>query len=281
MWLFHELATGFSWPVHDSRIQMYRILLAAAALLKALATLFLGDWNRLRVNSFGRFRLERTWGAGQARLISAVHKPLVLARLLASVLLLVGIEPKAAIAILLVGFGHELCYEYRFNTIYIATCLCFLLPAGSLGTTLGLSDGVSTDNAWSQFLIVLLTVDVYWNSAYQKLRSRQFRTGLSLVQQAYIADTVRPRIVGREYWHPPTGVTAAMAAGAVPRQWRALPVLVIMLEILLPIGLLVPVLRPFAVAAGIALHLGFLSILPLRLAPFTLASLATYLLFVP
>ncbi|WP_280688662.1 MULTISPECIES: hypothetical protein [unclassified Kitasatospora] len=279
MWLFRELLTGFSTPVHDSRIQVYRVLIAVAALLKTGATLFLGDWNRLRAGSFGRFRLERRWGIDRARLLSSVHQPLVVARLAASVLLLFGIQSRAAIVVLLLGFAQELCYEYRFNTIYLVTCLCFLLPAQNLGTTLAPSDGVSTGNAWSQFLIVLLTVDVYWNSAYQKLRSPQFMSGLSLVQQAYIAATVRPRIVGWEYWHPPTGATAAMAAGAVPRRWRVLAVLVVALEILLPVGLLVPPLRPFAVVAGVALHLGFMSILPLRLAPFTLASLASYLLF--
>jgi hypothetical protein len=40
----------------------------------------------------------------------------------------------------------------------------------------------SAANTWAQCLLVLVTTDIYGNSAWQKLRSPQFRTGLYLAQ---------------------------------------------------------------------------------------------------
>ncbi|MFC4885314.1 hypothetical protein ACFPK5_08960 [Streptomyces beijiangensis] len=267
--------------MHDAVLQLYRILVAVAVLWKSGATLLLGDWNRIRIGSFGRYQLEKRHGAARVWMISTFHKPLILARLAAAVLLLLGVGSRVAILVIVLGFVHELCYEYRFNTIYITLCLCCLLPAQRLGTGFELSGGTSTANSWSQFLVVLLTVDVYWNSAYQKLRSPQFMTGLSLVQQSYVAAAVRPQMTSWEYWHPATGATRAMAGGAVRTRWRAVATTVVVLEILLPVGLLTPALRSGAIVVGMGLHLAFMAILPLRLAPFTLVTLASYPLFMP
>src|SRR5215831_7826328 len=156
MWLLHSLVDGFSVPVHDADVQLYRMLIAIAVLLKTAATLFLGDWNRLRSGSFGRYQIERRRGAELAAIISMLHKPLILIRFAAALLLLVGIQSRLAIAVIILGLVEELSYEYRFNTIYMTLCLCFLLPAQQLGFGFKLSDSVSTANSWSQFLIVLL-----------------------------------------------------------------------------------------------------------------------------
>ncbi|MFI9811220.1 hypothetical protein [Saccharothrix variisporea] len=281
MWLLESLSNGFDTPVRDANLQVYRMLLAAAVLIKIGATAFLGDWNRFRPGGFGRYVLERQRGVRWARFLAAVHKPLVVARGIAAVMLFFGVAPKIAALIAAVGFLHELSYEYRFNTIYISLSLLCLLPAGRLGDSLSLSDGSSSANTWSQFLIVLLTADMYWNSAYHKVRSSQFVSGLSLAQLAYVARQAKPLLPMWEYAHPPLGATRAAAAGGAGTRWRVLAVTVVVLEVLIPVGLLVPETRSAAIAAGVALHMAFLGILPLRLAPFTLATLAAYLVFVP
>lgn len=281
VWLLQSLSTGFDFPTQEARLQLYRVLLAVAVLWKAGATAFFGDWNRLRPGGFGRRMLVNARGPRQAAVLAALHKPLVVVRGVAGVMLLFGVEPKLAVVMAAVGFAHELSYEYRFNTIYITLSLLCLLPAGRLGDTLLPVEGVSSANTWSQFLIVLLTVDMYWNSAYHKLRSPQFRSGLSLVQLAYAADQVKTLMPMREYVHPPLGATRAAAAGAVPWWWRLMAAVVLVLEIVLPVGLVLPDTRAAAVVFGIGLHVAFLGILPLRLAPFTIATLATYVLFVP
>ena len=247
-------------------------------LWKTGATGFLGDWNRLRGGGFGRRLLENARGPRQAAVLAALHKPLVVVRGIAGVMLLFGVAPKLAAVAAAVGFLHELSYEYRFNTIYVALSLLCLLPAGRLGDTLLPVEGVSSANTWSQFLIVVLTIDVYWNSAYHKVRSPQFRSGLSLAQLAYAADQVKSSLPLREYVHPPLGATRDVAAGAVSVRWRLMAVAVLALEVLLPVFLLSPDTRTAAVLAGIGLHVAFLGILPLRLMPFTIATLATYVL---
>jgi hypothetical protein len=281
VWLLQSLSAGFDFPTRDARLQVYRVLLAVAVLWKTGATAFLGDWNRLRPGGFGRRLLANARGPRQAAVLAALHKPLVVVRGAAGVMLLFGVEPRLAAVAAAVGFAHELAYEYRFNTIYITLSLLCLLPAGRLGDGLLPADGVSSANTWSQFLIVLLTVDMYWNSAYHKARSPQFRSGLSLVQLAYAADQVKTLLPRREYVHPPLGATRAAAAGAVPWWWRLTAVGVLVVEVLLPVGLVLPDTRTAAVAVGIGLHVAFLGILPLRLAPFTIATLATYVLFAP
>jgi hypothetical protein len=76
MWLWQALSSGFSYEVHDGRIQLYQVLIGVAVLLKAGGTAFLGDWNRLRPGSFGRMMLESRQGSARAELISRVHKRL-------------------------------------------------------------------------------------------------------------------------------------------------------------------------------------------------------------
>lgn len=281
MWLWSSLSSAFDFPVHDGRLQLYRILLGAAMTWKTAASTFLGDWRRLQAGSFGRYQLAHRRGERAAGWIAAVHKPLLAARLPCCVLLLAGALPKLAIVVIVAGLVQELLYEYRFNTIYLALCALFLLPAGDLGSLGTPSASMSSANTWSQFLIVVLTIDVYWNSAYQKLRSPHFSSGLLLAQLAYVAGAVRPLMPGWEYWHPPIGASRSVAAGPVALRWRLLAAGVVLVEVLLPVGLLWEPLRPFAIGVGVLMHLAFLGILPLRLVPFTLTTLASYLLFAP
>jgi hypothetical protein len=51
------------------------------------------------------------------------------------------------------------------------------------------------------------------------------------------------------------------------------------LEAVLPVALLVPALYPAAVVAGILMHAAFTAVLPIRLVPFSLATVGSYLLF--
>ncbi len=53
----------------------------------------------------------------------------------------------------------------------------------------------------------------------------------------------------------------------------------IAIELALPVLLSMPQLRPVGIVLGCCCHLVFLLILPVRLLPFSLASVASYLLF--
>jgi len=177
------------------------------------------------------------------------------------------------------GLYHELLYEYRFNTIHMLLCLLFLLPAGALGHGFQLSAESSNKNTWSQFLIVLLTVDVYLNSAWHKVRSKHFISGVYLRQLTLAASELKSSMPLWEYRHPTVLATLARS-GSHPAIWPLAAVGTVALESVVPIGLFISPLRPFAVLLGVGMHIVFMGILPVRLLPFTLASISTYVLFV-
>ncbi|MET9452503.1 hypothetical protein [Streptomyces cinerochromogenes] len=69
----------------------------------------------------------------------------------------------------------------RPNTVRytLLTGVC-LFVGGDLGHGLSIEHAPSAANTWALCLLVLITADIYWNSAWQKLRSDQFRSGLYL-----------------------------------------------------------------------------------------------------
>jgi hypothetical protein len=251
-----------------------------ASIWKALAIMLYGEWNRLEVAGYHYFALAKRSGPRMARAISRTHQPLLVSRLLASVALLLGYGSQIAILVIAIALIVELGYEYRFNTIYMLLCLLCLLPSGSLGSGVHLSDQLSSKNTWSQVLIVLLTIDLYINSAWLKIKSPQFITGRYLSQLATVSGAVRHRLPLWEYHHPALLVRAAQDNRS-RLLWRLAATATVLLEATIPIGLLIPSTRPWAFAAGIGLHLAFLGILPIRLLPFTMTTLASYALFAP
>ncbi|MGW0583688.1 hypothetical protein ACWD25_49065, partial [Streptomyces sp. NPDC002920] len=81
-----------------------------------------------------------------------------------------------------------------------------LLLAGDLGTDPHLRHGSSTANTWAQRLLVLITTDIYWNSAWNKLRSPQFRSGLHLAQWVHVYTQVREQLPYRRRYAIPSPV---------------------------------------------------------------------------
>lgn len=280
MWLFTSLARGFDYPTHEWRLQLFRILLGTALFWKTAAIVFYGEWRRLERGGYDYFVLARQRGKAWADAVSSVFKPVMMARLFASIAVGAGVETRVALVVAAIGLLCELSYEYRFNSLYMLLCVVCLLAAGAAGHGLELSHVRSTRNTWSQFLIVLVTVDLYVNSAWLKTRSPQFFSGMILRQDTLVAAAVRHRLPRWEYKHPTflVGIARSQRSDWV---WRAMAVATIALEATIPFGLLVPATRPFAIGAGVALHAAFLGILPIRLAPFTMTTLAAYILFRP
>jgi hypothetical protein len=166
-------------------------------------------------------------------------------------------------------------------TLLTGTCL-FL--AGDLGHG-PLPDGgaPSTANTWAQCLLVLVTADIYWNSAFHKIRSRQFRSGLYLAQWIHTYGQVKDQLPYR-HQHAVPGPVVRHLGNLTPadtRAWRLLAAAVIAAETALPPALLIEETRPYAVAAGIAMHLGFTCLKPRQLITFTGVTLGTYAAFTP
>lgn len=178
----------------------------------------------------------------------------------------------------------ELLYLRSPNAIRhtLLTGACLLL-VGDLGTGLHAQHGASTANTWAQCLIVLITTDIYWNSAWQKIHSPQFRSGLYLVQWVHTLHQVRDQLPCPRQFAVPAAVHRHVG-NLTDRDillWRLAAATVITLEIALPPMLLIEQTMPYAVTAGIAMHAAFTLLKPRQLITFSGLTTATYLAFVP
>ncbi|HEY7224674.1 MAG TPA: hypothetical protein VH561_13945 [Micromonosporaceae bacterium] len=277
MWLLTAIEHGFALNTHEWRLQAFRVMLGLGCFVKTGVSVFCGDWGRVDQRAFGYYSVLRRHGHVRAELIRLTHKPLLVIRLIASAALMAGVGSRIACCVLGLGLFAELYWEYRFNTIYLMCCLLAILPAERLD---GYSDRVvsSQGNTWAQALVVLVTIDLYWNSAWCKIRSAQFRSGMLLAQVFNGAASLRHLMPRWEFWHPAWLGRMARAPGAAG-VWQTLSIGVIGAEVLLPIGLLFPEQWAMTAVVGLVLHVGFVILLPLRLIPFQIVTISTYLLF--
>ncbi|MFD1275697.1 hypothetical protein [Streptomyces kaempferi] len=220
-------------------------------------------------------------GNDQADLISSTYRPVMAIRLLASVAVICGIAPKLCAVLVLAGLFCELIYEYRYNTTYMALMVACLLPAGNIGTGFTFSDEASSANTWAQFLAVLITLDLYWNGVWLKIRSPQFMSGLLLAQFVHGAEKVKDRLPYREFFYPRLLLKIMDDGPAGVKKWRLAAQMTIFLEVVIPIALFVPQARPWAIAIGVLVHLAFALLKPRGIIGFSIATLASYILFVP
>ena len=155
-----------------------------------------------------------------------------------------------------------------------------LLLAGHLGSGLVPEHRTSTSNTWAQCLAVVITTDLYWNSAWQKARSTQFRSGLYLAQWVHVFAQVKDQLPRGEHYIP--GIALRHLGTLTPRSiraWQLLSVTVIALEALLPPALMIGPTRTAAVAIGIGMHASFSCLKPRQLIAFSSITLGSYILF--
>jgi hypothetical protein len=282
MWWFKAFDDNFASPVADARVQVFRLVLGLACTMKFGESIRHGGWGRFGPGTFERFRVERRLHTAAAALVTRGYRGLLVLRLAAAVLLTVGIGTRPALTVIIVALVVEQIYEFRSHALFLLACCACLLTAGEPGSGLQFSGAHSAANTWSQCLLVLLMVNVYLATALSKIRSEQFRSGAVLAQYIFYMNTVRYRLPYPEVWYPKTFVRLLGGNDVASlRRCRALSVLTIVLELMMPFGLLIPETYPFAVVVGLAMHAGFTVILPRLLTPFTVAALGTFVLFHP
>ncbi|MFF7415709.1 hypothetical protein [Streptomyces lydicus] len=109
--------------------------------------------------------------------------------------------------------------------------------AGDLGRGLTIEHGPTTANTWAQCRLVLITTDIYWNSAVQKIRSTQFRTGRYLAQWMHTYTQVKHYLPYRRRDAVP-GIVRRHLGNLIDRDiqvWLLVSVTVIAREIMLPL----------------------------------------------
>ncbi|MFJ2876413.1 hypothetical protein [Streptomyces sp. NPDC087298] len=270
MWFFDALASGFRHPTDPGRLQWFRIVFGTVCTLRF--AFGQGGWDRFTPGSLSAHLAEQRFGPARARLLITVHRPVLIVRTAAALALAAGIVPRPALLLVLAGAAMELCYLKSPNTVRytLLTGACLLL-AGDLGHGLRVEHGLSTANTWAQCLLVLITTDLYWNSAWQKLRSYQFRSGLYLAQWIHVYTQVRDQLPYRRQYAVP-GLVRRHAGNLTDRDvrlWRAVAATAITAEIALPAALLFPQTMPYAAVGGIAMHAAFTCLKPRQLITFS------------
>ncbi|MEU3353087.1 hypothetical protein [Streptomyces sp. NPDC037389] len=283
MWFFDAFASGFQHPTAPGQLQWFRITFGTVLTLRFALAFGQGGWERFAATSISAHLAEQRLGPARARLLITLYRPALIVRTAAALALACGLAPRLALLPVLAGAAMELLYLKSPNAIrYTLLTGASLLLAGDLGHGLHVEHGLSTANTWAQCLLVLITTDIYWNSAWQKLRSPQFRTGLYLAQWIHVYTQVKDQLPYRRQYAVPRIVRRHMGnlTDRDVRLWRLIATTVITAEIALPPALLIPQTMPYAVAAGIGMHVAFSCLKPRQLLTFSGLTLGTYFAFV-
>ncbi|WP_371801553.1 hypothetical protein OHA38_43335 (plasmid) [Streptomyces sp. NBC_01732] len=282
MWFFDAVASGFQHPTDPGRLQWFRIIFGTVCALRFALSIGQGGWDRLTHGSLSLHLAEQRFGPRPTRLLVSVYRPALIARTAAALALATGLAPRLSLLLVLAGAAMELLYLKSPNAIrYTLLTGSCLLVAGDLGQGLAIEHGASTANTWAQCLLVLVTTDIYWNSAWQKLRSPQFRTGLYLAQWVHVFTQVREQLPYRRQFAVPGFVRRHMGnlTDRDVRLWQLVAAAVIVVETALPPALLVTATMPYAVAVGIGMHAAFTCLKPRQLVTFSGLTVGSYFAF--
>ncbi|MDX2758369.1 hypothetical protein [Streptomyces europaeiscabiei] len=282
MWFVDALASGFQHPTDPGRLHLFRIVYGTVCAVRFALSFGQGGWDRFAPGSLSTHTAEQRFGPARARLLTGAYRPVLIARMAAAVALAAGLAPRVALVMVLACTAMELLYLKSPNAVRYALLTGFcLFVAGDLGHGLGIEHGSSTANTWALCLLVLITTDVYWNSAWHKLRSQQFRTGLYLAQWVHTYTQVKDQLPYRGQ-HAIPGLVRRQMGNLTDRDvrlWRLVAATVITAEIALPPALLIPQTMPYALAAGIAMHAAFTCLKPRQLITFSGLTVGTYVAF--
>jgi hypothetical protein len=235
----------------------------------------------IQPETFNHYQLQHKKGS-LGQWVARRYKFLAVARCLPALGVVLAVWTRASLILVIAFLAVELVYEPRKHPVYFMLNGGYLLLAGDPGSLLRFDFAPSTANTWAQALIAITTFHLYWNSAWMKLRSPQFRSGRVLAQVVHVAEQTKGMVKYREYclpgwaWRP-----FSKGTGTGIRSWRLLAALTVATELLLPIGLLCGPVRIACVVAGVGMHAAFTCLKPRGLVPFSLVTVASYLAFAP
>ncbi|MFJ3310475.1 hypothetical protein ACIPSA_47425 [Streptomyces sp. NPDC086549] len=283
MWFFDALMSGFRSSTDPGRLQLLRIVYGTVLAGRFALSFGQGGWTRFAPGALSLRLAKQRFGPRRGRLLAVVYRPALIFRTAAAVALAAGLVPRLSLLLVVAGAAMELLYlkspsAVRF-TLLTGACL---MAAGDLGHGLRIEHHPSIANTWAQALVVLVTTDLYWNSAVQKCRSRQFRTGLFLAQWMHAYTQLKDRLTYRHQHAIPGFVdrhTGNLSARDI-RLWRLVAVTVIVAEFALPVVLLIPQTTPYAITAGIGMHAAFTCLKPRQLLTFSGLTVGTYVAFI-
>lgn len=296
MWFVDNFLDGMP-PIPGAALDIFRVVVGLAFLWKVCWEHRWGVQHYMDPGSLVRWR--HLQGTARVKVVPspAAYRVLYGMRAVAAVALLLGVLPRAAAAALAAWSFFEYSFDRKSSHAFLGLGSAALALSDSAGGYLSLGSWLDAGSPaaflapdprpdadpWPQLLLILAVVHLYWSSAWHKLRSAQFMSGDALQKVFEQLAMIRYELPARhrEYWFPER-FDRRFALGdpdEVRRRWRGPAIATVALEALLPVLLLIPLTWPVAVAAGVAMHAGFTTMMPKRLLPFTLAAIGSYPLF--
>jgi hypothetical protein len=276
---------------------LFRTGFGGACLAKVVLEGFRGYFHLYEPHTYLYFRLRVRHPRFRRYLPTGLqYQALLGLRALGAAALTLGLYPKVAAGLLVVAFGVELLVYFKYHTCFfllLASALLVAPPLPSLPDLLRWSVAAGSlhpglervaaqkGDGFSQLLVVTTVTILYMATAYRKLNA-QFLSGL--VVWSVLRYTMQEEHRRRHFdgWYPGR-LRNAVRDGSLLRSpvWRTSMVAVAVLEATLPFLLATRSTGPYAVVAGGAMHLAFAGLFPATLLPFSLATVSTYVLFLP
>lgn len=258
-----------------------RVVFAVGCLAKFIHGATGGGWQRFDEGKISYFLMRRRRGEVWTARFASFYKPLLVARIVAAAALAVGLYSPVSAVLVACGLAFEMMFIPRFLTFFMLLVSLILACAGDLGGFLSIDrDRVGQENSWAQAMIILLAVDLYVNTAWLKLRSAQFRSGRVISQWMTTAQAIRPRLAGWNFYYPKPVQNILCHGDGSPKPAAAWAARVtILVEFLIPVGLLYPPTMLFACAVGILSHFFFMLMLPRHLVTYSICTVSTYFAF--
>ncbi|MEV5721064.1 hypothetical protein AB0L41_44980 [Amycolatopsis mediterranei] len=297
-WISDYLGHGLHLSVASLQLAVVRVALALALLWKFAFEHAQGAWHWFDRGSYVRHEYEAAKGRLLPVLGATGYRLAYVVKAAAVVLLLAGVSPRTAAVVLGAFLLFQLTFENTHTNLFLVACavvvalgdgpgqcLTWRTVAGAtrdgLATTLAHETAARSD-AFPAVLGAVVVAGMYVNTAVQKLRSPDFRSGVVIHRWLEHMAAVRPTAF-RLVWYPKWVVRRFVTPGAEvgARRLRLPAQAAIAAELLLPAGLLWWPSWPLAVVAGIGMHTAFALLSPVRLVPFSLAVVSTYALFIP
>ena len=294
LWWIDSFADGFgSQPAHA--ISLFRVLVAVAILWKIAWEHHWGAWNYFNTDNYVRWRWEHTnrrydiIRRRQLPVGTTVYRTLYVIRVVAATCFLLGVGAQPAALVLAAWFFFQASFERWWHPVYLG-CVTLLLALSpgiddhfTLMSSFHVGDvaGPGVD-PWPQLMLMLLVVQMYWSSAYLKARSPQFRSGAVLYEMFNHMSQIRRFMPHYEIGYPRV-LQRSLIDGdreVISRRWRPAALMTIGAEFAIPPLLLLPSTYFVAAAVGVVMHAGFTAIWPIRLLPFTIGTVSSYLLFI-
>lgn len=275
-WWIDALLSGFTSDYPVQVIRVFQVLLLSAIAWKFVFEEVRGARSYFDSDAYIRFAFRQRVGFDVP---SSAYMAAYALKFVGPAVAFLGPAQRVALALLAAWFAFELSYDFKFHTVYIGACYAILSVSDGVSSfPWGETDPQRAATSWVPFLIVMLTTQMYWSSAFRKLKSRGFMEGRVL--QHWAEYSTRSPL----YWHYretwlPKAVHTRILSGQTTQIAKLLSSAAVAAEIMIPVLLLVPGAWVVGVVIGVILHLSFLVLLPVKLLPFSLATTASYAIF--